>query len=249
MSSITVTLTGNSSTLSANFYPEIELDDRFEYSCSLLDFHTYNYIPNVHEKNNRLEYTLNGDTSVLEIPIGSYEIASLIKYINRYFTKRSLYFELYSNTNTFKCSIKCDANMTLHLSRPNSIGKLFGFDAVDLAEMVENADIAEGSEVASDSYYEADDPVNIQSLNTIRIDCDLTTGSFHNGKSTHTIYEFSPSVDPGYKITEQPRNLIYLPIVRKRISTVNVRILSQNGELVDFRGETITCRFHIKRDT
>lgn len=234
MSSITITLTGNTSSLSANFYPEITLDDRFEYSCALLDFHTYNYIPNVNGKNNKLAYTLNGINAVLEIPIGSYEISHLSKYINRYFAKREIFFEIHSNTNTFKCYINCDETMVVHFSQPDSVGRLFGFDAVDLSES---------------EYHEADGPTSIESLNTIRIDCDLTTGSFHNGKSTHTIYEFSPSVDPGYKINEHPRNLIYLPIIRKRINTVNVRILNQSGELVDFRGENIVCRFHIRRDT
>lgn len=89
MSSITVTLTGKSSNLSANFYPEIVLDDRFDYSCSLLDFYTYNYIPNVNDQNNKLVYTLNSntDTSEMKIPIGSYEIHEIIQYINKHFAE------------------------------------------------------------------------------------------------------------------------------------------------------------------
>lgn len=233
MSSITITLTGNSSSLSANFYPEIVLDERFDYSCSLLDFHTYNSIPNVHECNNKFVYSYNNILTEIEIPIGSYEVEDLIKYINHYFKLEGIEFELRSNKNTFKCHIKCVEGMTILFSRPNSIGSLLGFEVFDLT----------GSR-----FYYAKKPVNIQNLNTVRIDCDLTTGSFLNGDSTHTIYEFSPSVSPGYKINEQPSNLIYLPVVRRRINTVNVRIVDQNGKLVDFRGENITCRIHIKKD-
>lgn len=235
MSSITVTLTGNSSNLSANFYPEIVLDERFDYSCSLLDFYTYNYIPNVNDQDNSLVYTSNSNTDTLEmkIPIGSYEIDEIIQYINKHFAELGILIGLETNKNTFKCSIRCDKKTKIHFSDAKSIGKLLGFDAKDLV---------------GEYSYVADHPINIQNLNTIRIDCDLTTGSFHNGHSTHTIYEFSPTVNPGYKINEQPTNLIYLPIARRTINTLNVRIVDQNGELVDFRGENITCRIHIKKD-
>ena len=32
----------------------------------------------------------------------------------------------------------------------------------------------------------------------MRIECDIITGSYINGKPTHTLYEFFPSVPPGY---------------------------------------------------
>lgn len=233
MSSITVTLTGNSSSLSTNFYPEIVLDVRFENSCSLLDFHTYNSIPNIHERNNTLAYTYKNISTEIEIPIGSYEVEDLINYINHHFRQEGLEFELRSNNNTFKCYIKCSPDMTINFARPKSIASVLGFAEFDLS---------------GKKYHYAKKPVNIQNLDVVRIDCDLTTGSFLNGDNTHTLYEFSPSVSPGYKINEQPSNLIYLPVVRKRINTINLRIVDQTGRLVDFRGESITCRIHIKRD-
>lgn len=233
MSSITVTLTGKTSSLSSCFYPEIELDEKFNYSCSLLDFHTYNSVPNINEGNNKLAYTMNGVQRELIIPIGSYEIDDLVEYINTFFMAENVNFVLRGNKNTLKCSFNCDRVVTINFSKANSVCSVLGFDAKDISDS---------------TFKEAERPVNIQNINTIRIDCDLTSGSFHNGNSTHTIYEFTPSVNPGYKIIEQPNNLIYLPLVRKRISTVSVRVVDQNGELIDFRGENITCRIHIKRD-
>lgn len=90
--------------------------------------------------------------------------------------------------------------------------------------------------------------MNIQSVGNIRIDCDLITGSFHNGKSTHTIHEFAPTVEAGCKISEQPSSLIYLPVIKRRINEVNITVVDQMGNLIDFRGEEITCRIHIKRE-
>lgn len=233
MSSITLTLTSNSSLLHASFYPEIELDDRFNYSCSLLDFFTYNSIPNIHEDNNKFHYSISEGKSneVITIPVGSYEIGEIGTYLEKELHKRNITFHMYANVNTMKCGIKSD--VFIDFTQPNTIGSVLGFNKRKLN--------------ASD-LHTSDKVVNIQTVNSIRIDTDITAGSFHNGSSTHTIYEFSPNVDAGYKINEQPKHLIYLPVIRKRLSELNITIVDQDGCLVDFRGEKITCRIHIKRD-
>lgn len=134
------------------------------------------------------------------------------------------------NKHTMKCTIQTD--VSIDFGQHDCIGSVMGFKKRWLGP----------------GTWESDNIVNIQNINNIRIDCDLTSGSFHNGVSTHTIYEFSPSVDPGYKINEQPKHLIYLPVIKRRINTLTISIVDQNGNLLDFRGEQITCRIHIKRD-
>lgn len=233
MSSITLTLSGNSSSLTSYFHPEIELDDQNDYSCALLDFYTYNSIPNVTDANNKFYYTYRNITETIEIHVGSYEIAEICEIINKHLASEEVIFRMHGNKNISKTIIKCHPEICIDFSRENTIGPLLGFAKRKL----------EG-----DDYYMSENTVNITHITSIRIDCDLTTGSFHNGKSSHTLYEFSPSVAPGYKINVQPRNLIYLPIVRRRINSVNISVVDQNGESVDFRGERIICRVHIKKD-
>lgn len=232
MSSITLTLTGSSSSLNAYFHPEIELDNHYNYSCSLLDLHTYNSIPNIHENNNKLYYTnADGISDFITVPVGSYEIHEIATYLHNILKEKGITFNMKGNKNTMKCIIECDVILDF---RPNDcIGSVLGFSKRVLSD---------------ERMYKSDNIINIHHINIIRIDCDLTTGSFHNGERSHTIYEFSPSVSPGYKIMEQPKNLIYLPVIRRRINTINISVVDQNGDLVDFRGETITCRIHIKRD-
>lgn len=234
MASITLTLTGNSSLLRTTFHPEIELDKRYTYSCSLLDFYTYNSIPNVVENNNKFHYSTseNSEMEVINIPVGSYEVDKIGEFIDDALREKGYIFRLFPNMNTMKCRIQSD--VFIDFSQSNSIGSILGFGKRKLE---------------AKTYHIADDIVNIQTVNSIRVDCDLTTGSFHNGKSTHTIYEFTPAVDPGYKISEQPKHLIYLPLITYRISELNISIVDQEDRLVDFRGEKITCRIHIKRDT
>ena len=44
----------------------------------------------------------------------------------------------------------------------------------------------------------------------------------------------------------QPLHLIYLPIVVQKIFTMETQLVDQNGRLMNFRGEDIIMRFHIR---
>lgn len=247
MASITFTLTGDTSSLNSYFYPEIELDENSEYSCCLLDFFSYNSIPNITEKNNKFYYSVIDAVEVIystdskkgvvtqflhsvEVPTGSYEIETIIDFLNKEFEKAGVKIKITADKNTMKCTINSEYD--IDFTQNDCIGQVLGFSKKRFLS----------------GEHTSNKLVDIQHINNIRIECDLVTGSFHNGKNTHTIYEFYPKVNPGYKISEQPQHLIYLPVNRRRISTVNVSIIDQDGKLVDFRGEQITCRLHIKRE-
>lgn len=237
MTSITLTLTGNTSSLNAYFHPEIILDERYSYSCCLLDFYTFNSIPNVTAANNRVVFSKdNGKTFYsIFIPTGSYEIDHILKLINDEFTAKDVKIKITADKATMKCTVYLSEDCLVDFSTIDSIGPVLGFTPEHVFR--------------PNSHHRSNKIVNIQQMNNLRVDCDLITGSYHNGKGTHTIYEFDVSVDPGYKICEQPKHLIYLPVVRQRINTVNITIVDHKGEPVDFRGENITCRIHIKRDS
>lgn len=234
MSSITLTLTGNTSELTANFHPEIELDENSDYSCGLLNFYTFHSIPNIHSGNNSMVYSYDGESIEIIVPTGSYELDEIADYFNKYFSAKKIPFKMQGNKNTQKVEILCMGSLTIDFTSPNSIRSVLGFQSTKLT----------GHE-----YYISESTVNITTLTSIQIKCDLTSGSFHNGKSTHILHEFSPDVEAGYKISENPRNIIYLPVSKRRINTVNLRVEDQNDNLLDLRGETITCRIHIKRDS
>lgn len=237
MSSFTVSLTGNTSILSSTFFPEIVLDREHSYSCGLLDFTTYQSIPNITIKNNELKFK-KGDgngtiTDSIYIPPGSYEADDVLNYINNALEEREVSFEFDINRNTLKTTIKC--GLEIDSSQNNSILKVFGF---------------KDDKIAADTKTESHDVIKISELNVIRVECNIVSGAYINGKPCHSIYEFaSNKVDIGYKIIEQPSNVIYMPVIPKRIDYIQIKIVDQDGHLIDFRGEEITCRIHIKRDT
>lgn len=307
MSSLTLTLTGNSSELCANYHPPIELDRGGEYVCGLIDFHSYMSIPNVSKRNNKFYYAeelrcrfplkgekkslfevvttqiskkftishenlynalaeLNevpkmakinvpsesnyitawhdvkaGSTQIvfeyykcIEIPVGCYELEDLIKYVNNTLVTtvdRGFHVEIGINKKTLKCDLKSTRKILFN-SKMNSIGTLLGFkDAV----------------IEPDTLYTAEGVIKITSTNVIKLETNITTGAYSNDKLARTLHEFYPSVDIGYKIIEVPRHVIYMPVAVRTIQSFVVRIVDQEGNLIDFRGENITLRVHIKR--
>lgn len=100
----------------------------------------------------------------------------------------------------------------------------------------------------SKELYWGDEIVKITNIDVIRVECDIISGSFINGKRCHTIHQFSNlKVSLGFKFVEIPLHVIYLPIEEKRLRTIQISIVDQDGNLIDFRGEQISCRIHIKK--
>lgn len=263
MTSFTVSLTGRASELSASFFPEIVLDEEYNYSCGLLDFTTYQSIPNITSDNNQLIIypptpkekpkkkqvlsqiqspliqnkpeniieTTPQEGHVFRVPEGSYEALDILVYLKAQLRSKGFSFEYEINRNTLKTKIKCSEAIFLS---SQSVLKVFGF---------------ENQITSANEWIESENTVQISKINVLRVECNIVSGAYINGKLCHAIYEFaSNKVDVGYKIIEQPTNIIYLPVVPRRISNIQIYVVDQDGNLVDFRGETVTCRIHIKRD-
>ena len=60
--------------------------------------------------------------------------------------------------------------------------------------------------------------VNILTMNSILVHIDIISGSYVNGSTQPTNYTFFLDVSPGYKIIENPHNLLYLSITSDTIT-------------------------------
>ena len=76
---------------------------------------------------------------------------------------------------------------------------------------------------------------------------DVIDGSYVNGTTQNTIYSFFPNVSPGYKIVENLRNLVYLPIILEKIHKMETVATDQNGKQSNLRGENPTIRYHLRQ--
>lgn len=229
--SYTITVSGSDSTLSTYLNPPLHLDPRGTYEIALLNFETFYSIPNVDESNNQFHY---GEASVIDIPTGTYEVADLHTLLKTALRASDDSFFIKPNNNTMKAEILCPHK--IDFSKERSIGPLLGFTKKRVVNAI-------STPVSSDV------PVNIFKVNVIRIECSIATGSFIDGVSGHCVYEFFPSVPPGYHISQEPANPIYLPVIDSNIiDRVTVRVVDQNGEPINFRDELISVRLHIRRN-
>lgn len=221
--SFTLSITGNSSVLTTNYSPTLELNG--DYECALLHFSTFNSIPNITRSNNKFYY---GTKKVVEIPEGAYELQDICDYLKS--NIKNCIFDLNCNNNTLKTSIYCTEE--IHFEKPNSIGNLLGFGRVTLQ---------------GNKLHESLLPVNILPTTVVRIECDIINGSYINGKSSHIIHEFSPNVPPGYRIIEIPKNTIYFPVNRQALTSINIRVLDVYNNLINLRGEEVQLYLHLKQ--
>lgn len=91
--SFTLSISDTKSSLLTNYSPPLQLDG--EYKCGLLYFSTFNSIPNIDSKNNKIHY---GDERIIEIPEGSYELHDISDYLKANIKD----FKLSCNNNTLK---------------------------------------------------------------------------------------------------------------------------------------------------
>lgn len=221
--SFTLSITGSSSTLITNLSPALQLEG--EYECGLLYISTFNSIPNIDHRNNKFYY---GKNKVIEIPEGSYELQDIDDYLKEHLQGCS--FTLTCNNNTLKTSILC--SQSIYFDKERSVGRLLGFGSDSIQ-----------ANILTESPY----PVSILSTTIVRIECDIVSGSFVNGKPSHIIHEFVPNVPPGYRIIETPKNVIYFPVTQNSLSSITIRILDVNNHLVNLRGEEIQIYLHLRK--
>ena len=228
------------STFTTRFPTPITLSD-YEFEIALVNLETWYSFANVTARNNQFRYSVDGGNTwkLISIETGAYELESINDEIQRLMKANgdwdaindAYFISISANTSTLKSIIDVtNTEYKIDFTISNSISIILGFNSVILSH---------GRNI-SDSI------VNIIDFNSIFVNCDCINESYVNGISSPVIYSFGPKVSPGYRIVESPVNLVYLPLNRKTLSEFSVWITDQVGRPIDFRGENITCRFHIR---
>ena len=83
-------------------------------------------------------------------------------------------------------------NYEVDFRQYNSINSLLGFH----------------SKLYTSGFHESENMVNILTINSILVNINIISGGYVNGSTQRTIYSFFQNVSPGYKINENPHNLL-----------------------------------------
>lgn len=226
-----ICVTGRTSDLKCTLFPPLDLSQYPEWEMGFYDLATYNTIPNVEENVNNKLYFSNNTT--VSLPTGSYEIEDINKYVTNELKKQTskIKFNLTANNNTLKSEIYC--NSEVDFTKPHSLATLLGFNESDT--------------LSSNEWHVSSNKVNIVRVDVIRITCNIVRGSYRDGIEGHVLHEFYPTVSPGFKIVEKPKTVKYLSINKHNsLSEFYIRLEDQNGDLVNFRGESINLRVDIR---
>ena len=213
--------------------PSLQLNGNYE--IALVGLETFYSFPNISEssKNNMILYTKGEQRFRIEIPTGSYEFDGLHDEIKRQLKNNGHEdaFKLIKNLNTLKTLLEVKSGYTVRFPKDNSIKSILGFT----------------ERLYSSGFHISENVINILSVNSIFVHVNVVNGSIVNGKQEPVIYTFFPKVSPGYKIIQNPKNPIYLPVALDNIRDFHVSLTDQNNNLLDLRGEVVTIRFHIRQ--
>lgn len=167
-SSITFSFSGESSLLESHYFPPIELSADKKYSLGLIELLTFNSIPNIDSKCNKLYI----GEEIITLPTGSYEITDINEYVQKQLSK-DISFSLTANNNTLQSRVNC--NKKVNFNPTDSIADLLGFSHIELE---------------ANKTHTSLEPVKILQYNVIRVECNITSGAYINDKKVHTIHEF-----------------------------------------------------------
>ena len=145
----------------------------------------------------------------IHIPIGCYEIKAINNELQRFIMKKIGYKEdekriiRSPNPNTLRRVLEgLHETCRVDINVDDSLCKVLGFN----------------KKIYKARRHESENLVNILSVDSILVHCDVIEASRLNGIEAPLIYSFLPDVAPGDKIVSTPLHLIYIPLALNIIS-------------------------------
>ena len=230
--SFTLVVSDRSANIQATFNPPLYLQANRNYEFAMVNLETYYSFANIREgDNNSFKWSVGGKTwTILHVPTRCYEPKAINAEIIRICGNSDI--TILQNFNTLQCILTVvGAKCKVSFDVPNSLASVLGFK----------------QSIYGVGHHVNGNLVNIMSVNSTLVHCNIIHSSYMRGKQAPVGYNFFPNAAPRQKIIEVPHNLIYLPVTIDVISTLSVWLTDQHGKLLDLRGEELTIRFHLRK--
>lgn len=179
------------------------------------------------EKNNKF-YWCSEKERVISIDTGTYEIKDIEAKLKESIGDENISLKI--NKNTLQCELQ--SIHKVNFEHEDSLHRLLGFSK---------------QKYDANTLHKSDLTVQATKVVTVRVQCNITTGSYYNNELIHTVYQFGIKVAPGYAISEEPTNIIYYPVVTRTINNITLRFEDQDGDLINFRNEFVVVILELKK--
>ena len=230
----TFIISGNTNDqLKQNFNNALHLEENKEYQLALVSFDMFYSVHNITDKNNKFIYSTDGGKNfkVINLVKGFYTLDKLydeiIETLN--FTNAPFTFKTKKSNVSIEIEIK-DKNFQIDFNNKESFGKLLGFNHI----------LNKGNGIYLSSS------INLYPLEQIYIECNLIDSTYYNNELKQIIYNFYPNCLPGDKIIEKPNNLIYHSVIKKSIHNIEIKLVDQHFNEIDFNKETVNICLHLR---
>ena len=174
-----------------------------------------------------------------KIPTGCHDIDSINTVLQRQLTeltgekKTEQHMILSANKNTLHCVLEIkDMKTVVDFDVDNSLRNVPGSQA---------------KQYRTSGRYKSENLVNILSVNSILVHCDIIRASRVNGSLAPVIYNFFPDVSPGEKIVSQAQHISTSHWQWMSFHWCRPWITDQSGEEIDLRGEELTLTLYVRK--
>lgn len=231
-----ICVSGNAAKIRTTFSPPLEFSHPYEIALTSLE--SYYSFPNINARNNHVR-VYAGQWIDVYLETGCYEIRAINTEIQRIVmektgdTKAGKRVVLSANPNTLRCILTIADDCKVDFSSETSLCSVLGFEKKEYPS----------------GRHQSENIVNILSVNSILVHCDVIESSRLNGIPAPVIYTFFPEAAPGDKIVSTPRHLIYIPVTLSVISRMTCWVTDQDNNELDLQGEELTLTFHLKACT
>ena len=198
--SSTLVVSNNSANIQTTFIPPLHLQANRDYELAMVNLQTYYSFANIRKDNNSFK---DKTWTILHVLTGCYELKAIITRIRGNNDNTIL-----PNVNTLQCILTVvGAKCKISFDVPNSLASVLAFKR---------------GIVYGVGHHAIKKLVNIMSVNSILVHCNIIHSSYMRGTQAPVVYNFFPNAAPGQKIQEASQNLIYLPVTVDVISTLSV---------------------------